>query len=108
MFVHASEVRANALRLVGEGHNDSEIARGLAVPRTTVRDWRDPRRLRRSPTRSRLIRAMLPANRVGRVIREEGRMIVVQACSSHLSCLFPQHGGSRIWSRQHRGRCSVA
>jgi hypothetical protein len=40
----------------------------------------------------RLIRATLPGNRVGRMSAEEGRMVVVRVYSSHLSCLFPQHG----------------
>jgi Homeodomain-like domain len=42
MFVHGPEIRQEALRLVGEGVNDCEIARRLGVPRSTVRDWRRP------------------------------------------------------------------
>jgi hypothetical protein len=47
----------------------------------------------------RLIHTLLPANRVGRVVAEEGRMTVVWAYSSHLSCLFPQHGDGKKHER---------
>src|SRR5688572_22846002 len=40
MFVHESGIRQAALDLIAEGHNDCEVARRLAVPRRTVRDWR--------------------------------------------------------------------
>jgi transposase-like protein len=43
MFVHPASVRKKALALVADGVNDCEISRRLAVPRTTVRDWRRPR-----------------------------------------------------------------
>jgi hypothetical protein len=41
--VHASAIRADALRLIEQGVNDCEVARRLGLPRTTVRDWRAPR-----------------------------------------------------------------
>ena len=41
-FVRPLDTRRDALQLVGLGLNDSEIARRLDVPRTTVRDWRRP------------------------------------------------------------------
>ena len=47
----------------------------------------------------RLIRTLLPANRSGRIAAEEGRMVVVWAYSSHLSCLFPQHGDGKKHER---------
>ena len=47
----------------------------------------------------RLIRTMLPGNRVGRMAAEEGRMAVVWGYSSHLSCLFPQHGDGKKHKR---------
>lgn len=47
MFVHASRIRESALALVAAGINDCEIARRLGIPRTTVRDWRRPRYMRR-------------------------------------------------------------
>ncbi len=46
-----------------------------------------------------LIRATLPGNRVGRLSAEEGRMAVVWSHSSHLSCLFPQHGDGKKHER---------
>jgi hypothetical protein len=36
-------VRQTALDLAAAGVNDCEIARRLGIPRTTVRDWRNPR-----------------------------------------------------------------
>jgi hypothetical protein len=44
--MHEAEVRNAALRFAAQGLNDYEIARRLGVPRTTVRDWRRPRRAR--------------------------------------------------------------
>ena len=35
------ELRAEAMRLLAEGHQLSSVARALEIPRTTVRDWRD-------------------------------------------------------------------
>ena len=46
------EIRTAALELVAAGLNDCEIARRLGVPRTTVRDWRKPRYLRRAASTS--------------------------------------------------------
>src|SRR5215208_1925191 len=155
MFVRSLETRNEALRLIAAGINDCEIARRLGVPRTTVRDWRKPRYVRKAPaahcprcgSRSRAIvlepgpyaellglylgdghitqmarsdrlrlfldakyptivaeseavlRTVLPANRVGRVVAEEGRMVVLWAYSSHLTCLFPQHGEGKKHQR---------
>jgi hypothetical protein len=47
MFVYSSAVKQEALALIAAGENDCEVARRLAVPRTTVRDWRR----RPAPTR---------------------------------------------------------
>ena len=47
-----------------------------------------------------IMRTVLPANRVGRVVAEEGRMIVLWAYSSHLTCLFPQHGAGKKHDRR--------
>lgn len=47
-----------------------------------------------------IMRTVLPANRVGRVVAEEGRMIVLWAYSSHLTCLFPQHGDGKKHERR--------
>jgi transposase len=46
--MHAAQVKTTALALVARGVSDSEIARRLEVPRSTIRDWR------RAPTVSRL------------------------------------------------------
>ena len=43
--MRSPEIRAEVLRLVGEGVNDCEVARRLGLPRTTVRD------IRRAPDR---------------------------------------------------------
>lgn len=46
------EAREAALALVRLGHNDCEIARRVEVPRSTVRDWRRPRYVPRSMTKT--------------------------------------------------------
>ena len=48
---------------------------------------------------ARLIQTLLPANRVRRMLAEQGRMAVVWSYSSHLSCLFPQHGDGKKHER---------
>ena len=40
--MHPSDAKSEALRLIRNGLNDCEVARRLAIPRTTVRDWRKP------------------------------------------------------------------
>jgi hypothetical protein len=47
MFVHGPAIRSEALALVAAGVNDCEIARRLGIARTTVRDWRHPRYVRK-------------------------------------------------------------
>jgi Homeodomain-like domain-containing protein len=42
MFVHSLEVRSNALALTSKGLNDCEVARRTGIPRSTIRDWRNP------------------------------------------------------------------
>jgi hypothetical protein len=44
--VHPIETRDAALALIAQGLNDCEVARRLLLPRTTVRDWRNPRNVR--------------------------------------------------------------
>jgi len=46
-----------------------------------------------------LLRRCLPANRVGAVRADGGATTVVSVYSSHLSCLFPQHGAGRKHER---------
>lgn len=43
------ELRIEALELVAAGVNDCEISRRLGIPRTTVRDWRNPRYVPKRP-----------------------------------------------------------
>jgi hypothetical protein len=46
-----------------------------------------------------ILRSVFPANRVGRVRAEDGRMVVLWAYSSHMTCLFPQHGSGKKHER---------
>jgi hypothetical protein len=47
--MHPPEVRAEALALVEAGVNDCEISRRLGIPRGTIRDWRRPRYVKKTP-----------------------------------------------------------
>ena len=156
MFVRSLDVKRAAVQLAAAGVNDCEIARRLDVPRTTVRDWRKPRYVPRSPVasscprcggRSRrivitpedyaellglylgdghishlartqrlricldakyrtvvdeteaLLVRVLPDNPVRRVEFHEGREVVMDVYSTHLACLFPQHGPGKKHER---------
>jgi hypothetical protein len=46
--LHLPEVRAEALAFVKAGLNDCEISRRLSIPRSTIRDWRSPRYVRKT------------------------------------------------------------
>jgi hypothetical protein len=46
-----------------------------------------------------LLRRCFPANRVGRLSRHAGAMVVVWTYNRHLSCLFPQHGAGKKHER---------
>jgi hypothetical protein len=50
MFVHGSAIRTQALELIRSGLNDCEVSRRLRVPRSTIRDWRRPTYVRRTPS----------------------------------------------------------
>jgi hypothetical protein len=41
--MHPPHIKKAALELINAGHNDCEIARRLVIPRTTIRDWRQPK-----------------------------------------------------------------
>ena len=155
MFVHGADVHSAALALIAAGLNDSDVARRLGLPRTTVREWRRPRYVRRSavahchrcwrPTRpvrlepadyaellglylgdgyicplprterlrifldarygtivdetEGLLAGAFPRNRVGRLSRHAGAMVVLWVYHAHLSCLFPQHGAGKKHAR---------
>jgi hypothetical protein len=49
-----------------------------------------------------ILRTVFPANRVGRIRAEDGRMVVLWAYSSHMTCLFPQHGPGKKHDRRIR------
>jgi hypothetical protein len=40
--MHPPEVKAAALTLIEQGHNDCEVSRITGIARTTIRDWRSP------------------------------------------------------------------
>jgi hypothetical protein len=155
MFVHGDDVHNAAMTLIAAGMNVTEIARRLGIARTTIRDWRRPRYVRKSavqrcwrcwrPARrvrftptdyaellglylgdgyigalprterlrifldaryplvvdetEALLRRCFPANRVGRLSRHSGAMVVLWTYHGHLSCLFPQHGSGKKHER---------
>lgn len=146
--MHPPEIKQAALALIAAGHNDCEVSRRLALPRTTVREWRRPnyvpkratplevcprcwassRPIRFTPedyaellatylgdgsisTHERtqrlrvsldkrypgiirdveaLIERCFPENDVGQV--SATGCVQVSVYSSHLACVFPQHG----------------
>src|SRR3954469_14295206 len=90
--------RAEILALVGEGHNDCEIARRTDVPRTTVRDIRRPRRRYTGEFCPRWTSLFLDHG-VADVSAQGGSMRVLCVYSSHLPCLFPQHGAGKKHER---------
>jgi hypothetical protein len=49
MGMHPPEVRAEARALVEAGLNDCEISRRLGIPRGTIRDWRRPTYVKKTP-----------------------------------------------------------
>ena len=60
--MHPPTVRAEALALLAEGHNDCEVARRMGIPRETVRYWRRPS-YRRTTTDRACPRCWLPSRR---------------------------------------------
>jgi hypothetical protein len=49
-----------------------------------------------------LLRRSFPRNRVGRHLQDKGGLTVIQIYSSHLTCLFPQHGPGKKHEREIR------
>ena len=47
--MHPPELKAEALRLVEAGLNDCEISRRMGIPRPTIRDWRRPTYVPKTP-----------------------------------------------------------
>ena len=53
---------------------------------------------------------VFPHNRGGRLLRRDGRMVVLHAYHGHMTCVFPQHGSGKThhrrvvlepWQREH-------
>jgi Homeodomain-like domain len=49
-----------------------------------------------------LLRRGFQRNRVGRLVRYDGTMVVLSTYHSHLACLFPQHGAGKKHERPMR------
>lgn len=146
--MHPIEIHLEIKALIAAGVNDCEISRRMGVPRTTVREIRKPRYIRKTrsvvcprcyrPARemqfsavaycellglylgdghivqagrsqrlrisldtkypgiiersTSLMRCAFTNNRVGSHQQDGGSCTVVWVYSSHLACLFPQHG----------------
>jgi hypothetical protein len=106
MFVHAATLHQAALALIAEGVNDCEVSRRLGVPRTTVRDWRNPRYVPKPrevcwrcwrPTRAMLFSDADYAELLGLYLGDG--YVCALPRHSHLSCLFPQHGAGKKHER---------
>jgi hypothetical protein len=50
MFVHEHAIREAALGLIQMGLSDCAVSRRLGVPRSTIRDWRRPTYVRKTPS----------------------------------------------------------
>jgi hypothetical protein len=159
--MHSPAAREEALALIHSGLNDCEVARRTGISRTTIRDWRRPRYVRRHGARPRngaicprcgqpgrpmsftaedyaellglylgdghvvrlartskfrlfldsrheeivrearaLLQRCFPHNSVGTRFGHEGRMTVLSVHSSHLACVFPQHGAGMKHTRR--------
>jgi Homeodomain-like domain len=46
--MHPPEAREEAMRLIAAGINDCEISRRMGIPRSTIRDWRQPTYVRKT------------------------------------------------------------
>ena len=79
------EIRTAALELVAAGLNDCEIARRLGVPRTTVRDWRKPRYVRRGPVSSRCPRCGKTTKRIVLLPAEYSELLGLYLGDGHIT-----------------------
>jgi hypothetical protein len=91
-------VRARRLReLLGLYLGDGYVC---AMPRTErLRIFLDARYATVVDETEALLRRCFPANRLGRLSRHSGAMVVLWIYHSHLSCLFPQHGAGKKHER---------
>jgi hypothetical protein len=131
--VRPLEVRQKALELAAAGINDCDIARRLGVPRTTVRDWRNPRYNPKRAAPGPCPRCWLPGPRLEfapgdyaellgiylgdghisagprtqrlRVFLDAAHPTVVDETEALLACCFPENRVGR--ARRHEGRMVV-
>jgi hypothetical protein len=76
---------------------DGSIA---ALPRTErLRIFLDARYTAIVEETQALLRRCFPSNRIGRLSRHAGSMVVLWVYHGHLSCLFPQHGAGKKHDR---------
>jgi len=87
------EIHDEALRLVAAGINDCEIARRLGLPRTTVRDWREPRYVLKRPP-----------SRCPQCGRRSRRIVLEPASCAELLGLYLGDGHVTELARSHRLR----
>jgi hypothetical protein len=81
---------------LGDGHISSQ-------PRTErLRLMLDAKYPRIVDEAEAMLRRCFPDNRVCRLFRHEGRMVVLVLYHGHLSCLFPQHGPGKKHERRIR------
>jgi hypothetical protein len=146
--MHPPHVREEAMRLIAAGIDDCEISRRMGIPRATIRDWRRPSYVKRTPTATcprcwrtakpmwftaedysellglylgdgcisshprtarlrialdskyggiirdarKLLERCFPHNRIDPVLAHGGTCTHLSLYSTHLPCLFPQHG----------------
>jgi hypothetical protein len=95
MFVHDIEFRRAALALVEARVSDSEIARTLGIPRTTIRDWRHPR-YRRLDAPDCCHRCWLPTRRVRFVAAEYAELLGLYLGDGYI-CRLPRTERLRIF-----------
>lgn len=84
--MHAPEVRAEVLRLVGEGLNDCEVSRRTGVPRATVRDMRAPRYVKKRQ-RSLCPRCWAPGSPVAFDARDYAEILGLYLGDGHITKL---------------------
>jgi hypothetical protein len=87
MFVHARAVRQAALDLIASGLNDCEVSRRIGVPRRTVRDWRVPTYVPRTPTnpRSVCLRCWKPTSTVAYTPADYAELLGLYLGDGHIT-----------------------
>ena len=78
---------------LGDGHITE-------MPRTErLRIFLDARYGRVVDETEALLRRCFPHNRIGRLVRHQGAMVILWTYQNHLGCLFPQHGAGKKHER---------